>query len=96
MPGTPAETVTAYHRDGDAVLLTHYCGQGNQPRLRLVATADDTAQFERFDVTNASPDQGILTRLALQLDGDQLHRSETYAAGNDAETTDLAFTRLEP
>jgi hypothetical protein len=28
------ETVTVYHPDGLSLLLTHYCAQGNQARLR--------------------------------------------------------------
>lgn len=33
-PGTPHEMVTVYHRDGDDVVLTHYCAGQNQPRMR--------------------------------------------------------------
>jgi len=33
-PGTPHEMVTVYHRDGEDVVLTHYCMEGNQPRMR--------------------------------------------------------------
>ena len=32
--GTPHEMVTMYHLDGDALLLTHYCAIGNQPRMK--------------------------------------------------------------
>jgi hypothetical protein len=35
-PGTPNEMVTVYHRDGDKVLMTHYCVLGNQPQMRVV------------------------------------------------------------
>ena len=28
-------SLTLYHRDGPALLATHYCPQGNQPRLAL-------------------------------------------------------------
>ena len=31
--GTPGEMKTIFHMDGDQLLLTHYCAQGNQPRL---------------------------------------------------------------
>jgi hypothetical protein len=43
MPGSPHEMVTVYHRDGDALVLTHYCAMGNQPHMRLdvaASTAD--------------------------------------------------------
>jgi hypothetical protein len=43
-PGTVHEMVTVYHADGSDLVLTHYCTEGNQPRLR----ARD-AQGSRFD-----------------------------------------------
>jgi hypothetical protein len=33
-PGTPHEMVTVYHADGSDLVLTHYCMEGNQPRMR--------------------------------------------------------------
>jgi hypothetical protein len=33
-PGTPHEMVTVYHLDGSDLVLTHYCMEGNQPRMR--------------------------------------------------------------
>jgi hypothetical protein len=43
-PGSAHEMVTVYHTDGPDVVLTHYCMEGNQPRMR----ARD-AQGSRFD-----------------------------------------------
>lgn len=34
--GPTRESITMYHLDGDRLLATHYCPQGNQPRLKLV------------------------------------------------------------
>jgi hypothetical protein len=33
-PGTAHEMVTVYHADGPDVVLTHFCMEGNQPRMR--------------------------------------------------------------
>ena len=33
-PGSPHEMVTVYHADGPDLVLTHYCMEGNQPRMR--------------------------------------------------------------
>lgn len=34
MPGSPHEMITVYHSDGPDLVLTHYCVEGNQPRMR--------------------------------------------------------------
>ena len=33
-PGQPHEMVSIYHRDGDDLVMTHYCALGNQPRMK--------------------------------------------------------------
>ena len=33
--GTPSEMMSVYHRDGDDLVLTHYCAMGNQPQMRF-------------------------------------------------------------
>ena len=43
-PGQAHEMVTVYHADGPDLVLTHYCMEGNQPRMRAKA-----AQGPRFD-----------------------------------------------
>jgi hypothetical protein len=44
-PGSPHEMVTVYHRDGEDLVLTHYC-LGNQPRMRAKAPAPGARRFE--------------------------------------------------
>jgi hypothetical protein len=43
-PGQEHEMVTVYHADGPDLVLTHYCMEGNQPRMRAKG-----AQGARFD-----------------------------------------------
>jgi hypothetical protein len=43
-PGQAHEMVTVYHADGPDLVLTHFCMEGNQPRMRAKA-----AQGSRFD-----------------------------------------------
>jgi len=43
-PGSAHEMVTVYHADGADLVLTHYCTEGNQPRMRA-----RNAQGPRFD-----------------------------------------------
>ena len=48
-PGAPHEMVTVYTVDGGALVLTHYCAAGNQPRMKAVKDGDaNTIAFE-FD-----------------------------------------------
>jgi hypothetical protein len=50
-PGTDHEMITMYHLDGDALVLTHYCAMGNQPKMRL---AEATPAGLRFDFAGGS------------------------------------------
>lgn len=64
---------TAYHLDKDTLLLTHYCGVGNQPRMRVKTVANGGRQisFEMYDITNLkSPDAYRSTTLDVQFRDD--------------------------
>ena len=45
---------TAYHFDKDTLMLTHYCGAGNQPRMRArtIAAGGRHIAFQMYDITN--------------------------------------------
>ncbi len=58
---TPAgvrDMATAYHLDVDDLIATHYCGIGNQPRMRAVSYDPDARllRFDFWDITHL-PDQ---------------------------------------
>ena len=48
-------SLTLYHRDGKDLLATHYCPQGNQPRLQLVSRGTGGLHFAFRDVTDLDP-----------------------------------------
>lgn len=53
------ESMTIYHMDGTRLIATHYCPQGNQPRLEYVAAKDpNQLEFKFFDGSNL----GVLDR----------------------------------
>ena len=46
--------LTVFHLDHDKLSLTHYCGSGNQPRMRAQAIDDRRMVFTMYDITNLS------------------------------------------
>jgi hypothetical protein len=91
------ETLTIFHLDGPHLLATHYCAQGNQPRLRLQHASDTTFELAFHDATNlASPAASHLDRLTLELiDAGHHRRTEIYAAGGKDETTRFECQRVQ-
>jgi hypothetical protein len=54
-PGSPHEMVTVYHADGSDLVLTHYCMEGNQPRMRARTPAGSRLDFAWDGGTNIDP-----------------------------------------
>lgn len=98
--GDPAGRVTqtVYHRDGAAIMATHYCAQGNQPRLRtLPGAAGGELKFAFVDVSNLkSPGASHMVRLSLQrIDATHLLRKETYLTDGKEEETTLTLEKTQ-
>ncbi len=74
--------VTIYHPDRDALMMTHYCGAHNQPRMRAegVTPESKSITFNFVDATNlASPDDGRMDRLVLRfLDAGHMSQEWTW------------------
>ena len=73
-----ADMISMFNLDGDRLLMTHYCGAGNQPRM-VASTSPDgkTLTFDFLDATNlASPDDGHMTRLVLSMTDANHHTEE--------------------
>jgi hypothetical protein len=96
--GDPAGSVTEtiYHLDGASLVATHYCAQGNQPRLRLAKDDPRTgAEFAFRDATNlASETLSHLVRMRIRLDGDRLEKDEIYVENGKEDATTLALVRV--
>ena len=54
-PGSPHEMVTVYHADGPDLVLTHYCMEGNQPRMRAKDPKGARFDFAYDGGTNIDP-----------------------------------------
>ncbi len=96
--GTEDPMVTIYHLDGDRLMVTHYCGAGNQPRM--VAAPDPSKPnvfaFKFLDATNLSSTQeGHMRDLVLTVvDKDHITQQWTWHAQNKEEKMELfKFTR---
>jgi hypothetical protein len=66
--GNEGEMLTVYHRDGDSLLMTHYCMAQNQPRMRARPKTAEIREleFDFVDVSNLSkPDAGHMRGLLL-------------------------------
>lgn len=92
------ETLTIFHPDGTELLATHYCAQGNQPRLRYQpesSTRTDVT-FSYFDATNLrAPGASHLTKLRFRLlDADHFEKTEIYTEAGKDDTTVLKFVRV--
>lgn len=96
--GTEDTMITIYHLDGDRLMVTHYCGAGNQPRM--VATPDHSKPnvfaFKFLDATNLSSTQeGHMRDLVLTMvDKDHITQQWTWYAQNKEEKMELfSFAR---
>lgn len=89
-------SLTLYHRDGSTLLATHYCPQGNQPRLALSGNGP-VIRFAFRDATDLDPKRESHQH-ALSFDlADPANpvRGETYrSAGGDDESDRMVLERL--
>lgn len=78
------QTMTVYHHDGEALIATHYCGQGNQPRLRARMADNGRLIFSQFDITDLGRDEAQLVEMMMVMTPDAFDREEVYRAPNGA------------
>ena len=84
------DMITMFHLDRDRLLMTHYCGAGNQPRMRATASPDgNTIRFDFVDATNlADAHAGHMHRLVLNLLDPNHHTEEWSFQQNGKEMTE--------
>ncbi len=94
--GVP-HSLTLYHKDGKDVLATHYCPQGNQPRLKLKpASSDATLSFDFLDATNLkSEDDNHQHNLSIEFaDDSHIIRKESYRKSGQSDHSELKLIKL--
>lgn len=91
------EMITVYHRDGNALVATHYCAAGNQPRMRAesVEPGANKIAFRFADVTNlGSPEAEHMRELTVSMpDPDHLVQEWTSRAKGRDSTVVFRYTR---
>jgi hypothetical protein len=95
-PGTEHEMTNLYHMDGESLVVTHYCGNGTQPRMRATAAAPDRIDFEFDSVTNmTTADQDAMANLSLVwVDADHLRQEwRSFKNGKPSETAAFELHR---
>ena len=65
--------LSVIYRDGQSLLMTHFCNAGNAPRLRLRDSSQPRVmEFETFDVTNLkSADAAHVERIIYKIVDDK-------------------------
>jgi hypothetical protein len=72
--------------DGDRLMMTHYCGAGNQPRMKAETSSDGkTVAFDFLDATNLpSPETGHMQRAVFTV-ADANHHTEEWVFTKDGK-----------
>ena len=93
-PGSAHEMTTVYHAEGPDVVLTHYCVEGNQPRMRAKDTQAARVQFSYDGGTNIDPkrDRHMHSAWLEFLGKDELRSEWTEEA--DGKTVFVAKSHL--
>ena len=92
-----SHSLTVYHQAGDQLLATHYCPQGNQPRLSSSGLdADGTIAFSFLDVTNlAGPEASHQYALSFKILSEKsLLRKESYKKLDVITPSSLTLVRI--
>ncbi len=91
------DMVTLFYLDGDVLMLTHFCSDGNQPRMRASDAEHDQLLFEFVDVTNLSDPHDGHMRGLLYIFDDADHLTQTWTWRQDGQEFPAAFalTRTE-
>jgi hypothetical protein len=98
--GDPSKQVTetVYHLDGQRLLATHYCAQGNQPRLQLQPpSSTGSLEFQFLDATNLKRiTDSHLIRLRFEfVDSRHLIRHEVYAENGHNDESTLSLEKVD-
>lgn len=95
MRGEQMHSLTIYHLDGERLIATHYCPQGNQPRLAATASDNGEIRYTFLDATGLDATESYQHDLSLERNADgTVSRAETYWGPDGAgEASTLTLVR---
>ena len=87
----PENMISMIHLDGDRLLMTHYCGAGNQPRMRATLVPEGKSViFDFIDATNlASADAGHMNHVVFAMPDADHHTEEWTFLDHGKEMKEL-------
>ena len=98
-PGAPYEMVTIYTIDKGALVLTHYCAEGNQPHMKAVTGGDANTIAFKFDGGGniKSPKDGHMHEATFAfIDADHVKSTWLYYKdGKAGETKSFSLVRMK-
>ena len=75
---TDEDMISIVHMDGNRVLMTHYCGAGNQPRFKASMSPDGkVVTFDFLDATNLTAQPDHMQHVVFTIP-DANHHSEDW------------------
>ena len=90
----PENMITMFHMDGDRLLMTHYCGAGNQPRMKVIASDAKSVSFEFVDGTNIGPGDGHMQHVTFSEPDADHHVEEWVFLDHGKEMKELFTLEL--
>ena len=87
--------ITAYYLDGDAMMMTHYCSMGNQPRMRTEGGDANSISFTFVDGTNMKLEDPHMHKLTITWTDDSHMMQEwtMQSEGKDAPPVVFSLER---
>lgn len=98
MVGERIHSMTVYHLDGQALMATHYCPQGNQPRLKMErGSTENRISFDFHDATNLkSLEQSHQHKLSFDFSKtEHVTRGEAYRQGVSSNPSEIVLVRVK-
>ncbi len=90
------ETISVYHADSTSLMLTHYCAQGRQARLKASDASADRIEYMFLDATNVTGRQAVLNDLSIHFSAKGFDRTDVYRESDGTlDSTVLHFFRSD-